>query len=145
MLRQTRNALIYSDLALFVLDAREGLTYNDVALYKWLHYHKMRLPSELRRVTSNTVDLMTEEERYALILKEEEKYNKEVKRDLQLGHVQLPGEDRPQTEFDKRAFLNDKRAEEFRGQFRSTDDIFLSETIKIPEIIYLANKSEDGF
>ena len=36
MLRQTRNALIYSDLALFLLDARSGITYNDVALYKWL-------------------------------------------------------------------------------------------------------------
>ena len=37
MLKQTRNALIYSDLALFVMDAREGITYNDVALYKWLN------------------------------------------------------------------------------------------------------------
>ena len=46
MLKQTRNALIYSDLALFVMDAREGITYNDVALYKWLNYHKMRLPSD---------------------------------------------------------------------------------------------------
>jgi len=36
MLKQTRNALIYSDLALFVLDAREGITYQDVALYNWL-------------------------------------------------------------------------------------------------------------
>ena len=39
MLKQTRNALIYSDLALFLLDSREGITYNDVALYKWLTYH----------------------------------------------------------------------------------------------------------
>ena len=36
MLRQTRNALIYADLALFLLDTRAGITYNDVALYKWL-------------------------------------------------------------------------------------------------------------
>ena len=36
MLRQTRNALIYADLALFLLDTRSGITYNDVALYKWL-------------------------------------------------------------------------------------------------------------
>lgn len=39
MLKQTRNALIYSDLALFVLDTREGINYNDVALYKWLNLH----------------------------------------------------------------------------------------------------------
>ena len=44
MLRQTRNALIYSDLALFVLDSREGINFNDVALYKWLNYHSLRLP-----------------------------------------------------------------------------------------------------
>ena len=36
MLRQTRNALIYADLALFLLDTRAGITHNDVALYKWL-------------------------------------------------------------------------------------------------------------
>ena len=27
MLKQTRNALIYSDLAIFLLDTREGITY----------------------------------------------------------------------------------------------------------------------
>ena len=48
MLKQTRNALIYSDLALFILDSREGITYNDVALYKWLTYHSLRLPRENR-------------------------------------------------------------------------------------------------
>ena len=36
MLKQTRNALIYSDLALFLMDTRDGITGNDVALYKWL-------------------------------------------------------------------------------------------------------------
>ena len=72
MLRQTRNALIYSDLALFVLDSREGITYNDVALYKWLNYHKLRLPSE----GQPAFDGQTEEERYNQILKEEEKFMK---------------------------------------------------------------------
>jgi GTPase len=36
MLTQTRNALIYADLALFLLDTRDGIIYNDVMLYKWL-------------------------------------------------------------------------------------------------------------
>ena len=27
MLRQTRNALVYADLALFVLDSKEGITW----------------------------------------------------------------------------------------------------------------------
>ena len=43
MLKQTRNALIYSDLCLFVMDTREGITFNDVALYNWLTLHQMRL------------------------------------------------------------------------------------------------------
>jgi GTP-binding protein len=46
MLKQTRNALIYSDLALFVMDTREGITFNDVALYNWLTIHSMRLKSD---------------------------------------------------------------------------------------------------
>ena len=46
MLKQTRNALIYSDLALFVLDTREGITFNDVALYNWLTIQSMRLKSD---------------------------------------------------------------------------------------------------
>jgi predicted GTPase len=86
MLRQTRNALIYSDLALFILDSREGLTYNDVALYKWLHYHRLRLPKEQRQVFNSSA-VISEEERYALLLKEEERFNKTVNRDLQLGNV----------------------------------------------------------
>ena len=53
MLRQTRNALIYSDLALFIIDGREGITYNDVALYKWLTYHKLKLPKEGRKNSSS--------------------------------------------------------------------------------------------
>lgn len=46
MLKQTRNALIYSDLALFLLDTRDGINYTDVALYKWLNFHRLRLASD---------------------------------------------------------------------------------------------------
>ena len=50
MLKQTRNALIYSDLALFILDAREGITYQDVALYNWLTMQQMKVESDRERV-----------------------------------------------------------------------------------------------
>lgn len=43
MLLQTRNALIYSDLALFVMDSRSGITHNDVMLYRWLTQKELRL------------------------------------------------------------------------------------------------------
>lgn len=46
MMKQTRNALLYSDLALFVLDSREGITYNDVALYNWLNQSNMQVKSD---------------------------------------------------------------------------------------------------
>jgi predicted GTPase len=65
--------LIYSDLALFVLDSREGITYNDVALYKWLHYHKLRLPDPKHKIIKNQLDV-SEEERYRQILEEEERF-----------------------------------------------------------------------
>lgn len=48
MLTQTRNALIYSDLALFVLDSRSGINQNDVMLYKWLTEKELRLPKAVR-------------------------------------------------------------------------------------------------
>ena len=46
MLKQTRNALLYSDLALFLLDTREGITYQDVELHKWLILQRMRVESD---------------------------------------------------------------------------------------------------
>ena len=49
MLMQTRNALIYADLALFVLDAREGISYNDVMLYRWLINKQLRMPKMLTK------------------------------------------------------------------------------------------------
>ncbi len=53
MLRQTRNALIYSDLALFMLDARQGIDYSDVALYKWLTDEKLRIRGVETRLSKN--------------------------------------------------------------------------------------------
>ena len=49
MLKQTRNALIYSDLALFVMDAREGITFSDVQLYNWLTMQQLKLDDEFQK------------------------------------------------------------------------------------------------
>ena len=54
MMKQTRNALLYSDLALFVMDTREGITYNDVALYKWLQ-HNMQVASDKKTIKQRTI------------------------------------------------------------------------------------------
>ncbi len=148
MLKQTRNALIYSDLALFVMDTREGLTYNDVALYKWLNYHKMHLSTD-QNPTVGPIDMISEEERYKQILEEEEKYKKAL--DLTKGGSVVSDEmqdgiGKTKQEFDKKKFLKDKREKEFQKQFKNIEDqILLNKDIKVPEILYLANKSENGY
>ena len=50
MLQQTRNALIYADLALFLLDTRTGITQNDVMLYKWLTQKELKLPKDEKKI-----------------------------------------------------------------------------------------------
>lgn len=55
MLRQTRNALIYADLAFFLLDTRQGINYNDVALYKWLtHQNELKALSKSKSERKNS-------------------------------------------------------------------------------------------
>lgn len=49
MLKQTRNALIYSDLCLFMLDAKEGITHSDVHLYNWLVLQNLKLDSDIEK------------------------------------------------------------------------------------------------
>ncbi len=41
-IQQTRQALVHSDLALFLLDSRQGITPTDVQLARWLNYLKYR-------------------------------------------------------------------------------------------------------
>jgi hypothetical protein len=100
-------------LALFTLDCREGITYNDVALYKWLTYHRLKLPSEGREKREmSEKEVKDEEERYMELLKEEEKY--QVKKDLTYGGTvmhdpSIPAERLEKSEFDKKAFLRDQK------------------------------------
>jgi hypothetical protein len=35
--------------------------------------------------------------------------------------------------------------EEFKKSFKNIDEIYLDQDVKVPEILYLANKSENGF
>jgi hypothetical protein len=35
--------------------------------------------------------------------------------------------------------------EEFKKQFKNLDEMFINQDIKVPEILYLANKGEDGY
>jgi hypothetical protein len=62
MLRQTRNALIYADLALFLLDTRSGINFNDVALYKWLTENEMSIKDEKSSKKKNKASAVRETE-----------------------------------------------------------------------------------
>jgi predicted GTPase len=50
---QTRQALIYSDLAFFLLDAKAGVTHRDIKLADWLN--KLKKKDEINAVDSDTI------------------------------------------------------------------------------------------
>ncbi|KAL4455326.1 hypothetical protein ABPG74_012478 [Tetrahymena malaccensis] len=59
MMDQTVQALIYSDLTLFVLDARQGITARDKELAKWLKRRLLQDKSEenVKKMNENATDL----------------------------------------------------------------------------------------
>ena len=75
MLTQTRNALIYSDLAIFLLDTRAGITQNDVMLYKWLTEKDLRIGRKQETSQSSPIEdleySLEFDERIAQVLGEE--------------------------------------------------------------------------
>jgi predicted GTPase len=71
MLKQTRNALIYSDLALFMMDSRQGIDHSDVALYKWLTDEKMRI----RGVETKLPQILKKEATKSFVKNEEDFFN----------------------------------------------------------------------
>ena len=136
MLKQTRNALIYSDLALFLLDSRSGINFSDVALYKWLNYHKLKLPRNEKKEQA-----LSEKERYEQIIEVEKMFTRKMEDDTVLRDN--PTEEA--VEFDKKRFVQHQKMEEFRKSFKNIDEGLMCTEIKVPHILYLANKSEDGF
>jgi hypothetical protein len=75
-------------------------------------------------------------------MREEEKY-KEVKNDQLMTDEN--GKKFSSEEFNKRRFKQDKQVENFKKQFKNLDEMFINSDIKVPEIIYLSNKCENGF
>lgn len=48
------------------------------------------------------------------------------------------------SQFDKRKYQMDQRMQEFRRGFKNIDEQFIDMEMKVPEILFLANKSENG-
>ena len=152
MLRQTRNALIYSDLALFVLDSREGITYNDVALYNWLTLNQMRIQSDQKKI-NNLEKMRQAREGPSMEDFEEEVLIPDIVTEARAYQEENMDPLEKQQAKDKIDRANKKRirdeklekmASDFQKQFVNLDEIFINQEVKVPKILYLANKAEDG-
>jgi len=79
---QTRQALLYSDLAFFILDCREGITENDIKLANWIN--KIKKLQEIKE----TEELNDKENN----LEEKEKVNiyEEYKRKKDSIEIKIP-------------------------------------------------------
>lgn len=130
MIMQTRNALIYSDLAIFILDAKSGLHPHDKALHDWIVQKKFAQQSrELAPIKDAKIEnpeiIYDKPDK---ILKDTKVYKKELELfELQQSEAQM-----------KRREVN------FRSQFKNPLEDVNQDDIKIPKIIYVANKSESG-
>lgn len=160
MLRQTRNALIYADLALFMLDSRAGITYNDVALYNWLTHAISQQNLIKKQVSSDdessessaTQEPEVFETDYLKILEDQQAQalqdsNNELGSNFtKITPGKIPGvhmlisekqkkklEIKKQNKQDKTVFEKDKKLEQ------------IDLATAIPPIIYLGNKAEDNF
>jgi len=148
MLRQTRNALIYSDLALFMLDARQGIDYSDVALFKWLTDDKLRIRGVESKLSKSAKENMRKDFH---------------KTDEAFFNAQILGADAEKLEVGKLPGMNilDSRSRKKRRAAERSEDLrqkSLSHqsamrtaqdgvdfSAEIPPLIFIANKCEDGF
>ncbi|CAI2358975.1 unnamed protein product [Moneuplotes crassus] len=129
MIVQTRNALIYSDLAIFIVDAREGIQHHDIALHKWIMERKF-LEEKRNQYEIETQKPLNPEIIYEKPLKDYTS-KKEYKKELELYELQ-----KSEQQMKRKEVI-------FRSQFRNPLEEADPEGIKIPKIIYVANKAED--
>lgn len=130
MIMQTRNALIYSDLAIFMLDSTSGIHHHDIALHDWIMNKKFAMQNRELETTKESKPLNPQiiYDKPLKGLKDDKSYKKE----LELYELQ-------KTEFQlKRQEAN------FKASFRNPLEEVDPDEVKIPKIIYVANKSEDG-
>lgn len=61
---QTRKALVYSDLALFMVDGRQGITYSDYKLAEWINKNKDKeLKYEFNKTATKGIDELNQTEK----------------------------------------------------------------------------------
>lgn len=110
---QTRNALIYSDLAIFMIDGRKGMKEEDIQIANWLEERIKR-----EKLMSNNIE-QTEE------INNENNIENEINK----------AEDK----------ITDTDQEVEADFFNRIKNYKKKEEIKIPEILFVANKIEDSY
>jgi GTPase len=130
MIVQTRNALLYSDLAIFMIDSRSGIHHHDIELNKWILDKKFALKEKSLAVKKK--EILKPQVIYEKPIKGL-KESKDYKKELQMFELQ------------RAELMMQKKEINFRSSFRDKYNEIAPEDIKIPKIIYVANKSENGF
>ena len=161
MLLQTRNALIYADLAIFMLDVRQGISEQDLALEQWLRMKKMAIrakdESEETLLKAIGVEQGEAQVTHQALVRQlganpsEARLSTIMQQDALNPYAihEGPAEVLPSKvqKFRNRAFKNRirlKAAEDnFKKQFKSIDPSLLNENMRVPPIIYVANKAEN--
>ncbi len=145
-IEQTRKGLIYSDLALFLIDARKGITFIDIKLANWINKVK-KIQAENQNFEKNdsesiekTINIkennnnshQQNEDIDDLIIKEYE--NKDEKLNIENNITNKFGKENQEKNKTEREIFYDKLK-----QMKLTDEI------KIPPVILIANKTENNF
>jgi len=130
MIQQTRTALIYSDLALFLIDSRTGVTENDILLSQWLHT-RLRLGKNVGVTVENQAKTLEERQQ-------------EFEKLVSEGKELIPGTNLLKV---SRKKLN-RKFKELEQKSKEIQGLALLENaddIKVPTTLLVANKAEDGF
>ena len=127
---QSRNALLKSDLALFIIDGREGFTNEDKCLYKWLESNMKDL--EIRGRNAQKINDYID-------LRKDNYFDKENETPLEIEEEK---EQIQQTKKDSEIIdeINESNFFKFIKSKNQVDAIY-----KLPKIIFIANKVEDDY
>jgi predicted GTPase len=152
-IEQTRKALIFSDLALFLIDARQGVTFTDIKLAQWLNKIKKIQNENSENSENNKKNIKNSEEENTENKNNKENYNKNNKenenfydtREDENGKITINlfnSEEKNNKKNYENPWNNGNIRENFYKNLKKIKEF---DEIKIPEIKLIANKVENDF
>lgn len=131
-IEQTRKALIYSDLAFFLIDARKGVTFTDIKLANWINkIKKMQEDNEL-----NIADEVKDSKEH-----DEDEKIEDNNSNFQ-DNDNLDNKDKKRNS--RRERFDNKKSEREKF-YEKLKEIKETDEIRIPPIKLIANKCENNF